>query len=69
METKTLKIKTTKFGEIEIDENAVFEFVSPIIGFNDLKKYTIYDYKPESPFKWLQSLEEEELAFPFYLSF
>lgn len=62
-----LKFNTEKFGEIEVEENLIFEFVAPIIGFNDLKKYTIIDYKPESPFKWLQSLEDMSLAFPVTL--
>ena len=44
-----------------------FDFVSPIIGFNDLKQYTIIDYKPDSPFKWLQSVEDMDLAFPITL--
>ena len=66
-EEKFIKLNTVKFGEIEVSENAVFDFVSPIIGFGDLKKYAIYDYKPDSPFKWLQSLEDLELAFPITL--
>ena len=62
-----LKFNTEKFGEIEVDKDLIFEFVAPIIGFNDLKKYTIIDYKPDSPFKWLQSLEDMSLAFPVTL--
>lgn len=60
-------INTTKFGEIAVNQEAIFNFVSPIIGFNDLKQYTIVDYKPDSPFKWLQSLEDMDLAFPITL--
>lgn len=67
MENNTLKIKTGKFGEIEIDKSAIFNFVSPIIGFKDLKQYAIVDYKPDSPFKWLQSIEDMDLAFPITL--
>ena len=63
----TITINSAKFGELVIDKNNVFEFVLPIIGFNDLKKYTIVDYKPDSPFKWLQSMEDMELAFPVTL--
>ena len=59
-----VKINTAKFGEIEVSKNTIFNFVSPIIGFKDLKEYTIVDYKPDSPFKWLQSMEDLELAFP-----
>ena len=65
--TNTITLKTTKFGEVEIDKNTIFDFVSPIIGFSDLTKYTIIDYKPESPFKWLQSIEDMDLAFPVTL--
>ena len=63
-EETIVKINTVKFGEVEVNKNAIFNFVSPIIGFKDLKKYTIIDYKPDSPFKWLQSMEDMELAFP-----
>ncbi|MBQ8848399.1 MAG: flagellar assembly protein FliW [Candidatus Gastranaerophilales bacterium] len=62
-----VKINTAKFGEIEVSKNTIFNFVSPIIGFKDLKEYTIVDYKPDSPFKWLQSMEDMELAFPITL--
>ncbi len=67
MENDIIKIKTAKFGEVDVDKNSVFDFVSPIIGFENLKQYTIIDYKPDSPFKWLQSMEDGELAFPITL--
>ena len=63
----TVTINSAKFGELVVDKNNIFNFVSPIIGFNDLKEYTIVDYKPDSPFKWLQSMEDMELAFPVTL--
>lgn len=66
-EEKTIKLNTAKFGEIEVDKELIFNFVLPIIGFNELKQYTIVDYKPDSPFKWLQSIEDPELAFPITL--
>lgn len=67
-ETKdTVVINTVKFGTVEVKKDVIFDFVSPIIGFSDLKQYTIIDYKPESPFKWLQSMEDMELAFPVTL--
>ena len=62
-----ITINTAKFGELNVDKNNIFNFVCPIIGFNDLKQYTIVDYKPDSPFKWLQSMENMELAFPVTL--
>ena len=57
-------IKTVKFGEVEIDESKIFDFVMPIIGFNDLTKYIILEPEKDTLFKWLQSVEEPSLAFP-----
>ena len=59
-----MKISTTRFGEIEIEEKRIFKFVLPIIGFNELKDFVILDFNRDSFFKWLQSVEEPSLAFP-----
>ena len=59
-----MNINTTKFGEINIDENLVFDFVEPIIGYDNLKKYVLVEHSEESAFKWLQSVEDPALAFP-----
>jgi len=63
-------IKTTRFGEIEIEGNKVINFPYGIIGFRERKKYVLLNYKEGSPFQWLQSVEDEDLAFlavsPFY---
>lgn len=67
LENNTVKINSTRFGELEIDKDLIFEFVCPIIGFDELTKYTLIDHKPDSPFKWLQSIEEGDLAFPITL--
>ena len=57
-------LNTEKFGEIEIDESRIFEFVLPIIGFDELKKFIILDPNKDNLFKWLQSIEDPSLAFP-----
>ena len=31
-EETTVKINTAKFGEVEVNKDAIFNFVSPIIG-------------------------------------
>ncbi|MCR5518170.1 MAG: flagellar assembly protein FliW [Lachnospiraceae bacterium] len=62
-----MKINTKNFGEIEIDDNKVIEFPNGIIGFDDLKKFTIiYDSEKEDTqgIMWLQSLDEEGFAMP-----
>lgn len=59
-----MRINTVRFGEVEIEEERIFNFVLPIIGFNELKKFVILDLNQDSFFKWLQSVEDPALAFP-----
>ncbi|MBP6218864.1 MAG: flagellar assembly protein FliW [Oligoflexales bacterium] len=58
-----MKVKTTRFGEMDISESDVIELPSGIIGFSELKKYVLLDHDKDSPFKWLQSLEDPAIAF------
>jgi flagellar assembly factor FliW len=57
------KIMTTRFGEIEIDEKRKIHFPEGLLGFPDSKEYVILEHKPGSPFMWLQSMTEPDLAF------
>ena len=59
-----MKLNTARFGEIEIEENRIFDFVMPIIGFDMLHKFIILDPNKDTLFKWLQSIEDPALAFP-----
>jgi flagellar assembly factor FliW len=59
----TLQIETTRFGVLPIDEAHVLEFISPIIGFEQATRFVLVDHEEDSPFQWLQSLEDPELAF------
>ena len=57
-------LNTEKFGEIEVEEERIFDFVLPIIGFDNLSKFIILDPNKDTLFKWLQSVEDPTLAFP-----
>lgn len=57
-------LQTTKFGEVEVNENYIFNFVEPIIGYEEYHKFALIDYNVESPFKWLQSVDNPDLALP-----
>lgn len=59
-----MKITTTRFGEVEVNERLLFDFELPIIGYNNLKKYVLIEHDEESCFKWLQSVDNAEIAFP-----
>ena len=65
-----MKAATRLFGEIEIDESKIITFEDGIIGFPDMKKFTlIFDEEKEEKkgrpsISWLQSMDEPEIAFP-----
>ena len=58
-----LSIHTTRFGDLEIEENRIINFPYGIIGFPAYKDYVIFEHRPDSPFYWLQSVSEPGLAF------
>lgn len=58
-----MKIQTTRFGEIEINENECFEMFSPILGYEDESKFILIEHKEHSNFKWFQSTKTPDLAF------
>ena len=60
-EQSTIKIQSSRFGEIEVPSSSVMTIVNGIIGFPNLLKFTLLEYNP--PFSWLQSVEEPSLAF------
>lgn len=57
------KVKTSRFGEIEVKDDDVITLPSGLIGFPELKKYILLDHDKDSPFKWLQSLDDGAIAF------
>jgi len=59
-----MKINTSRFGEVEVDEELIFNFIEPILGYEQLTKFILLDHTPDSPFKWLQSAEDPNVAFP-----
>lgn len=58
-----IKVKTTRFGEIEVKGEDLIELPSGLIGFPELKRYVLLDHDKDSPFKWLQSLDDGAIAF------
>lgn len=59
-----MKLDTSYFGEIEIDEESILEFPEGILAFERLRKFVIIDSKEEElPFKWLQSIDDAEVSF------
>ena len=58
-----MKMKTTRFGEIEVREDEVLTFPQGLLGFGHLRKYALRPNPKGGPFQWLQSLEDGSVAF------
>jgi flagellar assembly factor FliW len=67
---ETLKVDTTRFGPITIDEQKIITMPFGMLGFPDEKRYAIVQHKENSPFFWYQSVDDPALAFvitsPFF---
>ena len=58
-----MQIDSTRFGTIEIREDAVLEFPEGLIGLPGTR-YALIAQTEGSPFYWLHSLDDAELALP-----
>ncbi len=58
----TIKFKTSRFGDLEVEDSRIIDFPSGIPGFSSLKRYVLMDYK-DTPLKWLQSVDDADVAF------
>src|SRR5687768_3616058 len=58
-----MTISDTRFGEIEYSADDIITFIDGIIGFPQNTEFLLLNHKPNTPFRWLQSLQEPSLAF------
>lgn len=56
-------INTRNFGPLTVREDQVIIFAPGLLGFTSLHRYVLIERRQESPFLWLQSLDNPELAF------
>ncbi|MCD6288648.1 MAG: flagellar assembly protein FliW [Candidatus Hydrogenedentes bacterium] len=59
-----MKVETTRFGTVEVDDADVLTFTQPILGFADCTRYIIVKGPAgKSGINWLQSVTRPEVAF------
>ena len=56
-------IQTSRFGEIEVEEDQIFSFPSGLIGFSEERRFVIREDEAAAPFRWLQAIDTQGLAF------
>lgn len=60
-----MRVGTRLFGEIDIEDDKVITLHSGLIGFPEMKKFTlIYDEQKKGNIMWFQSLDEPQFAMP-----
>ena len=64
-----LKIYTSRFGEIEVDEKKVVHFENGIPAFEQENEFVILPYDDESPYYFMQSVKTPDLAFLLTIPF
>jgi flagellar assembly factor FliW len=57
-----VKVATKAYGLIDVDERQKIIFPQGLFGFEKLKDYLLLDAERQ-PFYWLQSMDEEDVAF------
>ena len=60
-----MKLETTRFGTIDIEEKQIIEFSDGLYGFEKENRFTLLPFNPnvESPMEWMQSILSPHLAF------
>lgn len=58
-----MEIETTQFGRIEVKDEEIITFPLGIIGFEGIRRYVLLDHRPDSVFRFLQAVDEPDLAF------
>lgn len=56
-------LQTSRFGQIEVDDQRLIHFPSGIVGFPDNRDFALVQTSEDSGFYWLQSVDRAELAF------
>ena len=59
----TQLLKSTRFGDVELPDEAVVEFPSGLIGLRG-HRYALLPHGPDGVFVWLHSMEDPDLALP-----
>lgn len=57
-------IQTSRFGQVQLNNEDVITFSEGLLGFQDLRTFVLLDDPNDDIFAWLQSCESPAIAFP-----
>lgn len=56
-------VQSTRFGTIEIESEDIVTFPDGLVGLPSLRRFVFVQHKEDSPFRWMQSLDNGSVAF------
>ncbi len=59
-----MKVNTTRFGELTVNNEDIINFSEGLLGFENLTQFFIVDPGDSTLILWLQSTEDNSVAFP-----
>jgi len=59
----TLRVVSRRFGTLDVPVASVLHFAQGLVGFPRYRRYVVLDHRPGSPFKWMLSIDDPDLAF------
>ncbi len=61
--TEIIQIETSRFGTVEVPADKLIKFPGGIPGFEGLESYVLLDHDEEGLFRWMQSVDDPDIAF------
>ena len=58
-----MKIETTRFGTVDVDDTRIISFPDGLLGFTGYTRFALLQPDDEGVFYWLQSIDAADLAF------
>lgn len=59
-----MKINTSRFGELEVDDATLIELDAGMVGFPEAREFAWIAHRSSQQIAWLQSTKDKDLAFP-----
>lgn len=57
-------LDTPRFGTLEYDSQEVYYFEEGLLGFTQCQQFLLVQHNENTPFRWLQSIDDPQLAWP-----
>ncbi len=58
-----MKITSSRFGDFEVPDERAIQIVDGLLGIPDSTRYVVVEIDDDSPYFWVQSADQSELAF------